>query len=54
MNKNKNILIWGGSLRCLKMINYLNNPSSLNMKFSNLKKKVTVKYIFDTFIKKPE
>jgi acetyltransferase EpsM len=54
MNRNKNILIWGGGLRCLKIINYLNNPSSLNMKFSKLKKKIILKYIFDTFVKKPE
>jgi len=54
MIKNKNVLIWGGGLRCLKMINYLNNSSALNMKFLKTKKKFTVKYIFDTFIKKPE
>lgn len=45
-SKKKNILIWGGGLRSLKILNFLNNS------FFIKKKNLEVKYIFDNFLKK--
>ena len=45
-SKKKNILIWGGGLRSLKIYNFLKN--SFLIKQKNLE----VKYIFDSFIKR--
>ena len=49
----KNILIWGGSSRALRICTLLNNVSNLNKKFFNKKKnKLKLKYIFDTNVEK--
>ena len=45
-SKKGNIIIWGGGLRCLKILNFFKNSKFL--KKNNLK----VKYVYDKFIKK--
>ena len=51
--KIKNVLIWGGGLRGLKIHCFLNNLSDLDPKYLNIKKNnINPKYIFDTYVKK--
>ena len=52
-NKKINILVWGGSSRCHKLITMMQNINSLEKKYINYKN-INIKdfFVFDTYIKK--